>query len=106
MTSPYIVGAYYVGDSKTIGSSSEGQYQYVQPAATNVQLRAVSAPLHQVTLTARLVPSSYGPVPPGGRVMFLADRGTSILGSALVTTAAGASMATLSDVALPAGTAR
>ncbi|HXW81545.1 MAG TPA: Ig-like domain-containing protein [Acidimicrobiales bacterium] len=104
ITSPYIVGAYYVGDPKTIGSSSQGQYEYVQPASTSVRLRAVAGQLHEVTLAARVVPSSYGPVPPGGRVMFLADGGTSFLGSALVTTAAGTTTATLSDVAVPAGT--
>jgi Bacterial Ig-like domain (group 3) len=104
MTSPYIVGAYYVGDPKTIGSSSQGQYEYVQPAPTSAQLRAVNGPLHEATVTARVVPSSYGPVPPGGRVIFLSDGGTNFLGSALVTTVAGTTTATLSDVALPAGT--
>jgi hypothetical protein len=104
MTSPYIVGAYYVGDPRTIGSSSQGQYDYVQPAPTTVQLRAVSGPLHEASLTARVVPSSYGAVPPGGRVIFLANGGTNFLGSALVTTAAATTTATFSAVTVPAGT--
>ncbi len=56
MSSPDIVGAYYVGDSKTIGSSSQGLYQYVRPAPTTIQAGAVAGSSHQVVLTARLVP--------------------------------------------------
>ena len=102
MSSPDIVGAYYVGDSKTIGSSSQGLYQYVRPAPTTIQAGAVAGSSHQVVLTARLVPRTYGPEFPGGRVVFLADGGTSFLGSAPVTTIAGATTATLLALAPPA----
>ena len=101
MSSPDIVGAYYVGDSKTIGSSSEGLYQYVQPAPTTVQARAVAGGSHQVVLTATLVPRTMRRLP-GGRVVFLADGGTSFLGSAPVTTIAGTTTATVLALAPPA----
>jgi hypothetical protein len=100
------ISAYYVGDAKSLGSSSTPIGQAVDAETTSISMHASPNPSDfaaPTTLMATITPMRAGPGHPAGSVEFFTESGSIYLGSALVSTMAGVTTATTTTMALPAG---